>query len=123
MSLVEHARREIELIETDKEFIEMIVKVVSTFCEYGHSGGSASVAIPVINELLLGRNLSPLTNTPSEWIHHGPDRSGVDDGVWQNCRNSEAFSDDGGKTYYFISEGGRFREPSKVYTSITKSSG
>jgi len=119
MGLVDHARNEIELIETDQEFIEMIVKVVEAFCTYGHSGGSASVAIPIINELLLGRTLSPLTNDQKEWVYYTEDMFGVDGGVWQNCRNCEAFSNDGGKTYYLLSEGGTFTNPGKIHVSNT----
>jgi hypothetical protein len=36
--------------------------------------------------------LSDLTDNPHEWME-------VVDGLWQSRRNSEAFSNDGGKTY------------------------
>lgn len=67
-------------------------------------GGSASVAIPTINELLQFKNLAPLTDNSDEWLYHGEERWGAPGGIWQNCRNSEAFSTDGGKTYYLVSE-------------------
>lgn len=101
-NLVDHARRELELIGEDRETIDGYLKVVQAFADMGHSGGSASVAIPVLNELLQFKNLRALTNDPAEWMYHGPDMGDV----WQNIRNGEAFSNDGGKTYYLLSEGG-----------------
>jgi hypothetical protein len=106
-NLVDHAKQELELIGEEPETIEGYLKVIQAFADMGHSGGSASVAIPTIKELLNFHNLSPLTDDPDEWICH---EKGVWDGktgVWQSSRNPEAFSKDGGKTYYLLSEGGR----------------
>lgn len=97
MSLVEHAKYELSLLNNDKEFNESIIKAIEAFASYGHSGGSASVAIPMLTDLLQFKNLSPLTSNPKEWNQVGEE-------MWQSCRNSEAFSTDGGKTYYILSE-------------------
>lgn len=105
-NLVEHAKRELEIIGEDPETIAGYLKVIQAFADMGHSGGSAAVAIPVINELLQFNNLAPLTDDPKEWVHHNASVWGEEGGVWQNCRNGEAFSHDGGKTYYLLSEGG-----------------
>lgn len=96
-NLVEHAKRELALADNDVDFNECIIKAVEAFASYGHSGGSAAYAIPMLNALLLFKNLTPLTDDPKEWNEVG-------DGVWQSARNSEAFSTDGGKTYYLLSE-------------------
>lgn len=103
-SLVEHAYLELASAGNDSEFNEGIIKVISAFAECGHSGGSASVAIPIINKLLNFQNLTPLTNNPNDWIHHPENIWGSPGGVWQNRRNPDALSIDGGKTYWFISE-------------------
>lgn len=103
MSLVEHARRELELLGEDEWMKEGMLKTIAAFAEMGHSGGSASIAIPMLNDLLQHKNLTPLTNDPAEWI----DQSSLTaDGnhLWQSNRNYEAFSLDGGKTYYLLSE-------------------
>ncbi len=63
-NLVEHARRELELVGEEEEFIEGYLKVIQAFADMGHSGGSASVAIPVIQTLLQFKNLKPLTDNP-----------------------------------------------------------
>lgn len=102
-NLVAHARRELELVGEEEETILGIEKVIQAFADMSHSGGSASVVIPWINELLRFKNLTPLTDNPREW-------NLVGDKIWQNARNSEAFSSDGGTTYYLLSEdahGGR----------------
>lgn len=99
-SLVEHARRELALAGNDEAFNDSIIRAVQAFSSYGHSGGSASVAIPMLNELLCHRNITPLTDDPKEWIQHSEAVWGEPGGIWQNSRNSSAFSRDRGKTYF-----------------------
>lgn len=103
-NLVDHAKRELALAGNDDDFNQSIIKAVEAFSSFGHSGGSASVAIPMLNDLLNFRNLTPLTDDPDEWNHVSEDVWGEAGGVWQNQRNSEAFSNDGGTTYYLLSE-------------------
>lgn len=116
-NLVAHARRELNLIHEDPDVIEWYLDVVRAFTAYGHSGGSAMATIPVINELLQYNALSPLTDDPAEWHHHGPEMFS-DGGVWQNKRDSRAFSEDGGKTYYLVSEGAHHGKPTTRHTSL-----
>lgn len=97
--LVNHARRELELIGEEPDVIDWYLKVIEAFSEFGHSGGSASVAIPTINALLQFQNLSPITNNPEDWMHISNDVAGVPN-LWQSRRNPELFSEDGGKTYH-----------------------
>lgn len=98
--LVEHARRELQLIGEDPDFAEAIVKAVEGFCTYRHSGGSASVAAAVLERLLRFEALAPLTSDPDDW----EDRSEYNDGkpIWQNRRDSRALSGDGGKTWWYV---------------------
>lgn len=102
-NLTNHARRELELIGEEPETIEGYLKIVEAFSDMGHSGGSASVAIPTIHRLLQFKNLRPLTDDPNEWNHIAEEMAGQPD-LWQSQRNSEAFSHDGGKTYYLLSD-------------------
>lgn len=103
-NLLEHAKRELALIGEEQTVVDGYLAMVTIFSDMDHSGGSASVFIPTLNKLLQFKNLSPLSDDPSEWIHHGEDTWGEAGGIWQNSRNSEAFSTDGGKTYYLLSE-------------------
>ncbi len=101
-NLVSHARRELELAGNDPEFNDCLIGAVKAFANYGHSGGSASVAIPILVDLLQFRNLTPLTNDPNEWMKIEEEIGGPS--LWQSRRNSEAFSNDGGKTYRLTSQ-------------------
>lgn len=98
MSLVEHARRELELLgqtAEDPAYAQSIVSAVAVFASYGHSGGSASVAIEQLHDLLRFRTLSPITSDPDTWNYVGSD-------MWQSKRDPAAFSKDGGQTWYFV---------------------
>ena len=105
MTLVEHAKRELELCgqtAEDPEYAASIVAAVAAFASYGHSGGSAMVGVEQLYDLLRYRTLSPITSNPDEWI----DRSEMSDGhpIWQNLRDSAAMSEDGGQTWYFVDD-------------------
>jgi hypothetical protein len=102
-TIVEHARRELALIETDPWMINGLIKTIEAFVSMGHSGSTAEVAIPLLNRLLLREPLTPLTDDPSEWEDRTQYSS---DGqpLWQNIRNSKAFSHDGGKSYWTLEE-------------------
>ena len=121
-NMVAHARRELEIIGEEPETIRGYLNVIQAFADMGPSGGMAMVAIPVINKLLLQKNLAPLTDDPSEWMHHGtdvwPDPDGL--GIWQNVRDSECFSKDAGKTYYILSEVKKYTDVKPMHTSMHK---
>lgn len=104
MSLVEHAQRELHLCGQAKEdpgYAASLVAAVAAFASYGHSGGSAGCAIQQLVTLLNYGTLSPLTDDPGEW-HDVSGMSGAP--MWQSRRNPQAFSQDGGKTYYLLDE-------------------
>jgi hypothetical protein len=100
--LVEHARRELKLCgqyDEDPEYAESIIKAVEGFTSFGHSGGSASVAIDQLTRLLRHENLASLTDDPAEWTDRTAESGRP---LWQNNRNSKAFSEDGGQTYTLL---------------------
>lgn len=101
-NLIAHARRELEIIGEEPATIEGYLKVIQAFADMGHSGGSASIAIPVITQLLMQKPLSALTDYPDDWQYHGEDTWGAQGGIWQSKRDSTAFSNDGGKTFYWL---------------------
>lgn len=115
-NLVDHAKRELALLhpgesadELQKLIEDFVVETVQKFSEMGHSGSSAAYTTGVLTRLLEFRNLRGLTNDPNEWIEVG-------DGLWQNVRNSEAFSTNGGETYTLLSERGG-DDPQPAHTS------
>lgn len=109
-NLVAHARRELELIGEEQETIDGYLRVIQAYADMGHSGGSAMVAIPTINRLLQYKPLSALSNDPGEWEHVG-------EKMWQSKRRGEAFSNNGGVTYYLLSDKKRRFRGRKFYKS------
>ncbi len=106
MSLVDHARYELEAIgqfEEDPAFAQSLVAAVAVFASYRHSGGSAGIAIQMLADLLRFTNLSPLTTNPDEWQLIDSAISGTEN-LWQNRRNGACFSKDGGLTYYCLDD-------------------
>ncbi len=101
-NLVDHARRELELCgqtASDPGYAASLIAAVAAFASYGHSGGSAAVAIEQLHTLLQFRTLAALTSNPGEWY----DRSRMSSSpLWQNKRDPAAMSIDGGKTWYYV---------------------
>ena len=101
-NLVKHVKNELRLIGYDVEnpdtddlngmMSSHIIEIAEIFSKQGHSGASGEYAIQVLEQVLRFKNLTPLTTDPAEWVEVGPE-------MWQNKRSSDAFSDDGGKTY------------------------
>ena len=100
-TLVDHARRELAAIGEDPETASGILKVIEAFSQLKLEAETTHEALMTLNALLEFQHLAPLTNDPQEWYYH----DFGDDSCWQNKRNGEAFSHDGGKTYYLLSEG------------------
>lgn len=108
-NLVAHARHELNLIGNGPMIDDHVLEIVKIFSEQGHSGYSAMYTANLINKLLNFENLTPLTNNPDEWVE-------VVDELWQNKRNSAAFSKDGGKTYTLTTDA---VEAKTTYTAQT----
>lgn len=108
-NLVDHANFELRmagLFDEDSDYEGMlgnaVVELIEKFAKQGHSGMSAEMTRHLFNKLSDFKNLTPLTNNPEEWVDISFLQSS--EPGWQNRRNGEAFSDDGGKTYYLLSE-------------------
>lgn len=107
-SLVQHAETEIKKAaldspESDYEGMlgNEILRIVRTFSEAGHSGGSAAMTIAALEKLLRYEPLTPLTSDPDEWMQvQGPSTQFPEsEDLWQSRRNPAAFSKDGGATW------------------------
>lgn len=109
-NLVNHARREMQILGCTEEDTEHVVRVIQSFADIGMSGGSAGWYIGLVGKLVRFKPLTDLTNDPKEWIVVG-------DGVWQSARDSEAFSKNGGRTYYLLSEGASDARPYPLHHS------
>ena len=103
MSLVEFAEKELRLAGMfDDDVYEgmlanAVMDLIRVFSDQGHSGMSAEFTMQMFERVGRFKPLTPLTDNPDEWIEVGPS-------LWQATRDSEAFSNDGGKTYRLNSD-------------------
>lgn len=104
MGVMEHARRELEIIENScksedglemqKEMSKDILDVLQVLCGQGHSGFSANYIINKIKDLWLYKPLTKLAGKDEEWEEY-------DNGIYQNKRCSAVFKHGyNGRAYY-----------------------
>jgi hypothetical protein len=115
MSLTDHARHELDaagLFDEDSDYGGMlgtaVLELIQKFADQGHSGFSAALTIELFGKLARWEPLGPLTDSPGEW-NRVTDELTNGHNLWQSARNPEAFSEDGGRTYYLLSERNRRR--------------
>lgn len=108
-NLIKHAQDELwraGFFDPDSDYDGMIgvavMGLIDTVANQGHSGTSINYVVAIFNQLVQFKALTPLTDDPNEWINH----TDISDGnpLWQNRRQSDAFSNDGGKTYYSVDD-------------------
>lgn len=95
--LIQHARSELAIVGEDEDVIEWYIRVIKEFASFGHSGTSAEYTTRVLERLLRYQHLTPITSDPQYWREAA-------EGVWQSTRNPEYFSNDGGQTFYSLTE-------------------
>lgn len=103
MSLVEHAKTELQLAGffSEEDFYggmtgKAVIELIEVFAKQGHSGGSAPIVANLFKKLALYENLSAVTGKEEEWmlLDYG---SGL---KYQNKRCSAVFKqEDGACTY------------------------
>jgi len=115
VGLVEHAKREFELLgwPGDREMQAVVcrnlVELLEVFAEQGHSGSSAPYVLNLFDKLARFEPISPLTGEDDEWCEVG-------DGLFQNRRCSAVFKSEVVGAYWI--EGKVFRDPDgSMYTN------
>lgn len=106
MSIKESARRELRVANFSESEIAAYMKILDIFFDEWNSGGAVWAAAPVLQRLIAGKCLTPLTGTDDEWFDHG-------DGVFQNIRCGSVFKDPrfhDGKLAYDIDRPGKMRD-------------
>jgi hypothetical protein len=103
-TLAQYARAELAraaLFEADSDYEgqlgEAVMELIHVFSSQGHSGYSAAMTVELFSRLAAWKPLSRITSNPAEWVDVGG-------GMWQNNRQSSAFSYDGGQTWYDIDD-------------------
>jgi hypothetical protein len=109
MSLIEHAKREMQLAglyDKDADYGGMIPEAVMALVEahskQGHSGGSHHLVLEIFNRVINFKTLTPIGSTKDEWFKHDYQVAG--ENCWQNTRQGSIFSQDGGQTWYDLDD-------------------
>ncbi|MET4106034.1 hypothetical protein [Hymenobacter sp. UYP22] len=107
-NLVLHARAEMkaaglwnEDADYGGEVANAVLQLVQVLSYQGHSGGSHAQTLALFEKLARFQPLGPLTNDPAEWMEVVGQVGGTQL-LWQNRRQPDAFSTDGGKTFYTL---------------------
>lgn len=102
MSLVEHAKKELELagmFDKDSDYGgaigESVLELVEIFAKQGHSGFSAMLTLELFNKVAHYKTIV-------EFIPSLKDSIEVSETVIQSTRRSDVFTRDGGKNWYSI---------------------
>lgn len=98
MSIIAQAKDELRRANFGDEDSAVMIDILERFFAQWDSGGAVWAAAPVLQRLIAGKPLSPLTGDDDEWVDVG-----VGDGTLQNKRLSSVFKDPrfhGGKLAY-----------------------
>lgn len=86
MSIISQAKAELDRINFGEEDSKVMIDILERFFDQWDSGGAVWAVAPILQRLIAGKCLSPLTGEPDEWNEVG-------DGVFQNNRVSTVFKD------------------------------
>ena len=86
MSIIEQAKIELAAINFGEDDSRVMIEILEKFFDQWDSGGAVHAVAPVLQRLIAGKPLGPLTGEPGEWVDHG-------DGVFQNRRCGSVFKD------------------------------
>lgn len=86
MSIIDQAKDELRRANFGEEDSAVMIGILETFFGQWDSGVSVSVVAPVLQRLIAGQPLSPLTGEDDEWVEVGPS-------VFQNKRCGSVFKD------------------------------
>jgi hypothetical protein len=84
MSIIEHAKSEMKLANVAPDDAAVVVEILEKFFDQFDSGDSVSVAAPMLQRLIAGKPLSPLTGADNEWME-------VSEDFYQNIRCGSVF--------------------------------
>lgn len=94
MSIIEHAKRELAAVNFGEDDSRVMVEILEKFFDQWDSGGAVHAVAPVLQRLIAGKPLGPLTGEDSEWFIH--DMEGC---YAQNKRCGTVFKEKDGRAY------------------------
>lgn len=91
MSIQEQAKAELDRINFGKEDTEVMLDILKRFFNQWDSGGAVWSVAPILQRLISGQPLSPITGADDEWMDRS-DTAGKP--MWQNMRAPSVFKDE-----------------------------
>lgn len=73
MSIIEQAKIELAAANFGDEDSRVMIEILEKFFDQWDSGGAVSCAAPVLQRLIAGKPLTPLTGADGEWFIHDAD--------------------------------------------------
>lgn len=86
MSIINQAREELKRVNFGDDDSAVMIDILEKFFDQWDSGGAVHAVAPILQRLIAGKPLSPLTGDPDEWVEVGY-------GVFQNRRVGSVFKD------------------------------
>lgn len=86
MSIIEQAKMELAAAGWDGDDSRVMIEILQKFFSQWDSGGAVHAVAPVLQRLIAGKPITPLTGSDDEFVEVGP-------GVYQNKRCSSVFKD------------------------------
>lgn len=86
MSIIEQAKEELRRINFVEKDSAVMIDLLERFFAQWDSGGAVWAVAPILQRLIAGKCLSPLTGDDDEWMEVGP-------GIFQNKRIYSVFKD------------------------------
>jgi hypothetical protein len=86
MSIIERAKDELKRVNFGEKDSKVMIEILEKFFDQWDSGGAVWAVAPVLQRLIAGKCLSPLTGEDDEWREVGQ-------GVYQNKRLGSVFKD------------------------------
>jgi len=101
MSIVDDAKREMRLAGYEPGDRDAMVLILETFFSRWDSGGAVYVMAPVLQRLIAGKPLGPLTGLDGEWMHIADEKEDAE--LYQNVRCGTVFKTvhPGGRVYAY----------------------
>lgn len=93
-SIVERAKVELKAMNFGDEDSAVMVDILERFFRRWDSGGAVHAVAPVLQRLIAGQPLTPLTGTDDEWLDV---TETVGRPCWQNRRCSSVFREEDGE--------------------------
>lgn len=95
MSIIEQAKTELALVNFGDDDSRVMVEILEKFFGQWDSGGAVHAVAPVLQRLIAGKPLAPLSGAEDEWVVHDYD----DDCYAQNRRCGSVFKRRDGSAY------------------------